>query len=330
MKKFFIIFLIFTLFFLSFCSAFYVYFKNYPVNSTTKIVDIPKSSSAKTISNLLEYEKIIPSHTMFYLLTKLTGNDKNLKSGEYKFEKNLTYFEVLDILVRGKIFLYKVVIPEGLNIYEIAKVLKKSDIIPKEKEFTNFCTDKNKIKNFLNNGFSMEGYLFPDTYNFYKNEKIYKIVKTMNDNFIKKVLPVIRESGKYLTVNEVVILSSIIQKETYNKKEMPVIASVFFNRMKRGMKLQSDPTIIYGLWKKFRGYLTKKDLKFYTVYNTYLNYGLPPTPISNPGIAAIKAVLYPAKTDLLYFVSTGKGYHAFARTYKEHRRNIRLYRRKSR
>ena len=234
----------------------------------------------------------------------------------------------MDILVKGKIYLYKVVIPEGLNIYEIARILFKRKVINNKEAFIKFCFNKNIIKKFLNNGFSMEGYLFPDTYNFYKNEKISKIVKIMNDNFIKKVLPVIKKSNIYLTVNEIVILASIIQKETYKKDEMPVIASVFFNRMKRGMKLQSDPTIIYGLWKNFRGYLTKKDIKLYTAYNTYLNYGLPPTPISNPGLSAIKAVLHPAKTNFLYFVSTGKGSHAFAKTYAEHRRNIKLYRKR--
>jgi len=307
-------------------SVFYIYLKRYPINNKTVIIKIPKNSTAKIISYLLEDKKIVPAHNIFYILVKLTGNEKNLKSGEYKFDKGLSYFDILDILAKGKIYLYKVLIPEGLNIYEIAEILEKKEVIRDKNKFVEFCFDKRRIKNFLNNGFSMEGYLFPDTYRFYKNEDAEKIVKTMNNNFIKKVIPEIKKSNTYLTLNEIIILSSIIQKETYKKSEMPLIASVFFNRLKKGMKLQSDPTVIYGIWKKFKGYLTKKDLKKYTVYNTYLNYGLPPTPIGNPGLSAIKSVLNPAKTDFLYFVSTGKGSHSFSKTYKEHRRYIRIYR----
>ncbi len=325
MKRFIFSFLI--LFIISFSVAylFFWYLKDYPVTGKDVILTIPENSSAKAICNILQDSGVVPSSKIMFLIIKITKNEKNLKSGEYKFFRGMSYLNVLDFLISGKIYLFRVTIPEGLNTFEIADLLQKREVIKSAKDFVNVCNNIHAIKNFLNNGFSMEGYLFPDTYKFYKHEDIKKVIKIMNENFIKKVLPVYKKSKTYFTLNEVVTLASIIQKETYNKKEMPVIASVFINRLKRGMRLQSDPTIIYGLWDELKGPLKRSDLKIENEYNTYLNYGLPPTPISNPGIAAIKAVLNPAKTDYLYFVSSGKGYHIFAKTYKQHLRNIRKY-----
>ncbi len=325
MKRFFIYLTVVIIFIITFSCLFNFYIKYYPITTQETFVEIPPNINAKVICKILESKKVIPTYKILYFIIKITNSEKNLKAGEYKFEKGLTYPDILKILIKGRVVLYRTTIPEGLNIYEIAEILKKRDVIDSEKDFINFCFDKNKIKKFLNNNFSMEGYLFPDTYKFNKHENISKVITVMNENFIKKVLPVYKNSGSYMTLNEVIILASIIQKETYNKPEMPVIASVFYNRLKRGMRLQSDPTIIYGLWGEIKGRIKKSDLKKYTDYNTYLIYGLPPTPISNPGLAAIKAALNPAKTKYLYFVATKRGYHVFAKTYKEHLRNIRKY-----
>jgi len=325
LRKFIFSFIAILIISLSISSLFFWYLKDYPVCEKEKILSIPENVPAKVICNILQENKIIPSSNILFLLIKITKNDKNLKSGEYKFFKGMSYYNVLDFLISGKIYLFKITIPEGLNIFEISELLERENVIRSAKEFISFCNNKQAIKRFLNNGFSMEGYLFPDTYKFYKYESVKKVIKTLNDNFIKKVLPLYKNSRTYYTLNEVIILASIIQKETYNKKEMPIIASVFFNRLKKGMRLQSDPTIIYGLWDEISGRLKRSDLKIENEYNTYLNYGLTPTPISNPGISAIKAVLNPAKTDYLFFVSTGKGYHIFAKTYKQHLRNVRKY-----
>ena len=199
----------------------------------------------------------------------------------------------------------------------------------KKKDFISFCFDKNKIEDFYNNGISMEGYLFPDTYIIPMSYSIRKIVKAMNDNFKKKIINRLYYDfvKSKMGVNEIITLASIIQKETYYKKEMPIIASVFLNRLKKGMRLQSDPTVIYGIWNRFKGNLTRKDIDTYTPYNTYKINGLPPTPICNPGFYAVYSVLHPAKTDYYYFVSTNRGYHVFSKTYKQHLRYIKIYQR---
>ena len=276
---------------------------------------------------LLKNKGVIKSSNLLIFLIKITSNEKKIKSGYFLFPKNISYYDILNILVTGKEILIKVTVPEGYNIYQIAELLFKKKLINSPEVFENFCFDREKIKNFLNNGISMEGYLYPDTYLFPKSATLYEIVRFMNDNFRKKIINKLYNdiANSNLTLNQIVTLASIVQKETYNKKEMPLIASVFFNRLKLGMRLQSDPTVIYGIWKDYHGKLTKKDLTKYTPYNTYIIKGLPPTPICNPGYYAIYSVLHPAKTNFLYFVSTNKGYHVFAKTYKEHLKNVYIY-----
>ena len=271
---------------------------------------------------------IIPYPTILELLIKFSGKEKSIKYGCYIFPAKVSYYKIFKILITGKQRLIKFTIPEGFNLYQIADLLQEKDIVNKE-EFLNFCFDKNKIKSFLNNGISMEGYLYPDTYIIAKSSSIENIIKMMNENFKKKVVDKLYFDfiKSKLSLNQVIILASIIQKETYFKKEMPIIASVFLNRLKKGMRLQSDPTVIYGIWKEFKGKLTKKDLNRYTPYNTYKIKGLPPTPICNPGYYAIYSVLHPAKTNYLYFVSTNKGYHVFSKTYREHLKKVNIYQR---
>lgn len=306
----------------------FIYVTYYPVNKEKKEVEIPKNLSTKKVCYLLQSKEVIPSAKILELMIKLSGKEKFIKYGFYVFPSKISYYKIFNILITGKQRLIKFTIPEGFNLYQIAELLEKKGFFSK-KEFLDFCFNKEKIKIFLNNGISMEGYLYPDSYIISKATSVSNVVKVMNDNFKKKIvdrfyMDIIRSK---FSLNETIILASIIQKETYYKKEMPIIASVFINRLKRGMRLQSDPTVIYGIWKEFKGKLTKKELNKYTPYNTYKINGLPLTPICNPGYYAVYSVLHPAKTNYLYFVSTNKGYHVFSKTYREHLKKVNIYQR---
>jgi len=293
-------------------------------------VEIKKNLSSKQVCYLLKDKNVIPSANVLELIIKIFKKERSIKYGDYVFPPKISYYKIFKILISGKQRLIKFTIPEGYNIYQIADLFDKKGIF-KKKDFIKLCFNKKKIAKFLNNGISMEGYLFPDTYKIAKVTTIENVVKIMNDNFKRKVVKKLYMDfiKSKFSLNQVIILASIIQKETYNKKEMPIIASVFINRLKKGMRLQSDPTVIYGLWNEYKGKLTKKMLNKYTPYNTYKIKGLPPTPICNPGFYAIYSVLHPAKTDYLYFVSTNKGYHVFSKTYKEHLKQVNIYQRKN-
>ena len=304
----------------------FIYITYIPINNSSKKIIIPKNLSTEKICLILEDEKVVPSAKLLELIIKVSGKERLIKYGYYVFPAKISYYNVYKILITGKERLIKFTIPEGYNIYQIADLLEKKGLVKKQ-DFIKFCFNKKMIENFYNNGISMEGYLFPDTYIIPMSYTIKKIVKTMNDNFKKKIINRLYYDfvKSKMGVNEIITLASIIQKETYYKKEMPIIASVFLNRLKKGMRLQSDPTVIYGIWNRFKGNLTRKDIETYTPYNTYKINGLPPTPICNPGFYAVYSVLHPAKTDYYYFVSTNRGYHVFSKTYKQHLRYIKIY-----
>ncbi|KAA0258172.1 endolytic transglycosylase MltG [Deferribacter autotrophicus] len=252
---------------------------------------------------------------------------KNRKFGDYEF-KNKSLRKVIYDIKNGNVIKIKITIPEGYNIYEIAKLLEAKDITTYEKfiatahntKFINQLTGL-KLK-------TIEGLLYPETYYFSKKQTPENIITTMYKLF-KERLPdnFENEVSKHgLTFYEGIILASIVQKETYLEDEYPIVASVFYNRLKRKMKLQSDPTVIYGIFENFNGNLQKKDLhNDNNPYNTYIIKGLPPTPICNPSRKAIKAVIYPATTNYLYFVADKNGKHHFSKTYFEHKKKVYLY-----
>ncbi len=310
-----------TLFIAIFC-----YIKYFDVVKRDIIIDIPDNSSARKICRILKDNSVVPSECVIIFLIKISGSDKTLKYGRYKFYQGMSYFEVFDVIRSGKIIEIKVTIPEGFNIYDIGERLEELGIVTSKNKFIDFCTDKDKVKDYINNGVSLEGYLFPDTYNFYPNEPISRIVSKMNRNFNDKVLPLF-DNVTTIFVNDAVILASIVQKETSDINEMPLVSSVFFNRINLKMKLQSDPTVIYGLWPNINKPLLRSDLNADTPYNTYKIDGLPPTPICNPGIEAIKAVLLPANKDFLYFVADNEGGHIFSKKYSQHLINVKKSRR---
>ena len=235
--------------------------------------------------------------------------------------------KIMEMMTRGEVVSHTVTIPEGFSIEQIAGVLSDNGIIDREK-FLVYAMGDGVENNYSINGPGLEGYLYPDTYQFARGVSASAIVDAMVKRFwqvIGKFEQKIAESG--ITLHEVVTLASIVEKETGKASERPLIASVFLNRLRKRMRLESDPTVIYGI-KDFSGNLKKRDLSTYSPYNTYVVRGLPPGPIANPGIDSIKAVLYPAKTNYLYFVSKNDGSHHFSSSLKEHNRAVYTYQKK--
>jgi len=233
--------------------------------------------------------------------------------------------EILDKLVRGEQIRYSITIPEGLTLVQTASLFEKMGLANKER-FIQLATDPEFIASLGMDEETLEGYLFPDTYKFIRNIKEKNIIRMMVKRFNEIYNQEFRKRQQELgfTRREIITLASMIEKETAYSKEKPLISAVFHNRLKRNMRLQCDPTVIYGL-NNFSGRLTKKDLMTYTPYNTYLIKGFPPTPIANPGLDSIRAALYPAKVDYLYFVSKNNGTHYFSSTLTEHNQAVYKY-----
>jgi len=238
--------------------------------------------------------------------------------------------QLLAILEQGKIFCHKITIPEGYTIYQIADLLAAKGLAKRE-NFINLATDPNLAKELGIQAKTLEGYLFPDTYYFNKGLSEKVIIKTMVNRFYSLMKPEWKEQSHKLglTFHQVITLASLIEKETSNKEEKPIISAVYHNRLKAGIRLQCDPTVIYCL-KNFNGKLRKEDLLIDSPYNTYKRYGLPPGPIANPGLDSIQAALYPAKVGYQYFVSKNDGTHYFSYTLKEHNRAVLRYQKKRR
>lgn len=291
---------------------------------TVKTILVPRGASFRIIAKNLEVAGIITSAERFSFLARLKGSWKKVQAGEYEFHTSMTPLEVLDKLLKGHVKEYTVTIPEGYNLKEIADVLDRSGIV-KGEDFLKRAMDRTLALSLGIDSGTLEGFLFPDTYRFTKDMMADEIIKGMVNRF-NEVYRGFEERVRELVMSkrEVVTLASIVEKETGVPEERAMIAAVFHNRLKRGMRLESDPTVIYGL-KDFNGNLTRKDLETSTPYNTYKIYGLPPTPIANPGKAAIEAVLSPAPGDYLYFVSRNDGQHHFSKDLKEHNRMVRVY-----
>jgi UPF0755 protein len=290
-----------------------------------RIVEIKAGESIPNIINDLESKGVILSGKKFYFFAKLNRKLDELKYGEYEFTTSMKPFEVLDKLIRGDIKKYKITIPEGYNIYQITDLISNELLINKE-GFIIKCLSKESVTAFGLKGMTLEGYLFPDTYYFTKSMTTENIISKMVLNYRRNFNKHMKKRAKKLgmTEYEIVTLASIIEKETSEPSEMPTISAVFYNRLKKKMRLQSDPTVIYGI-PNFNGNLTKKDLNTRTPYNTYKISGLPPSPISNPGLAALKAALNPEDVPYLYFVSKNNGTHHFSEDFEEHQGAVYKY-----
>lgn len=288
------------------------------------IIDVSSGESFSEVSLKLYKEGIIKSHKNFLFLAKIQKAYKKVKVGEFKFNKNMTPLEVMDRLIKGKVLTYSFTIPEGYNMYQIAEVLASKGMIDNTFEFIKACKDKDFVKSLGLSSDTVEGYLYPNTYSILKKTGAREIIKIMFKEFNRIFTEEFEHRALELrfTKNQIVVLASIIEKETGASSERALISSVFHNRLKNNMKLQSDPTTIYGIWETYKGNLTKKDLNSYSSYNTYYIFGLPKGAIASPGKEAIVAALYPEQSEYLYFVSKNDGTHVFSSNYRNHNKAV--------
>ncbi len=295
-----------------------------------EIVEVKKGASFRQIALELENRGIIRSRDAFFILAWRRDELSSIKAGEYKLSPSMRPEEILQILVEGRTVQHLVTIPEGYNRFQIAKVLDDAGLIEKE-AFLKASSDKAILKAQEIPADTAEGYLFPESYMLPRKTSAADAVMMFTSQFWKiwkdnGFQERAKELGK--DVHYIVTLASIVEMEAAVPEEKPIIASVFWNRLKKGMPLQADPTVKYGLLVEKgikRKRLSKKDLRTPTAYNTYLLPGLPKGPISNPGLLSLKATLYPAETDYLFFVAKGKRRHKFSKTLKEHNRAVRKY-----
>lgn len=309
----------------------FLLFDTYPIRSWEgKLVLVQKGSRLPEVVRILREERILPHPTAFRALVLLTFSARRLHYGEYAFPDPPSAFEAWRRLVSGDVIKYEVSVPPGANLYDIAKLLEGEKLTTSE-EFLAAATAPALLWRLGIPGDSMEGYLFPDRYIFVKPVTPEEIIEVMARQFRRKIPPdtqrLAKESG--LSLHQVVTIASIIEKETGVEEEKPLVSAVIRRRIALGMPLQMDPTVIYGA-KRFDGTVTKKDLRTEGPYNTYRNRGLPPGPISNPGLASIAAALKPSESEYLYFVSKNDGSHTFSRTLAEHNRAVEQFRRAAR
>lgn len=289
------------------------------------VISITPGQSFNQLTADLKKNNLISSALRFKLVARITRDDKRLKAGEYALTATMSPLKILDNLVHGKVMLHRLTIPEGYTIEQIAMELDRIALVPEEL-FEQWTRDPIHSKLLGISGPTLEGYLFPDTYYFPKGVSAEDVANKMVQRFNQTFTESWRQRAKAIgfTVHEIVTLASIIEKETGDPAERPLIASVFHNRLKKKMRLESDPTVIYGI-ENFDGNITRRHLKTATPYNTYVIRGLPPGPIANPGRAALEAALYPAETNYIFFVSKKDGTHHFSSTIKEHNRAVRKY-----
>jgi UPF0755 protein len=301
-------------------------FKGYSDEEIFFTVEPGQPSSS--IARALQADGIVRDQRLFIAALRLKKALNRLQAGEYLFSEPESTFDVIDRLAAGDIYYLSVTIPEGLTITETAALLSEKGLGDADAFGTAF-EDGKLVASLDPEAVTLEGYLFPETYRFPRNPAPDDVARAMVDRFVQVFDEARRAQAATLEldVREVVTLASIVEKETGLAEERPLISSVFWNRLKRRMALQSDPTIIYDLKRQGRydGNLRREDLKWESPYNTYLSPGLPPGPIASPGQAAIDAVLFPADTSYLYFVSKNDGSHHFSSTLREHSNAVRKY-----
>jgi UPF0755 protein len=294
-------------------------------HAEARIVTIDPGEGFQAVSQKLRAAGLIQSPLQFRIYARISGAHRAIKAGEYRLYGTMTPREILSTLVKGDVILYRLTIPEGYTLRQIAAAVAQAGFAEAD-AFYRTATNPAVVETEGVAAQSLEGYLFPDTYYFPKGATPAQIIAAMmrrfRETFSADWEQRARDMG--MTVHEVVTLASIIEKETGDPAERPLIASVFHNRLAKGMRLETDPTVIYGI-EDFDGNLTRKHLRTPTPYNTYLNRGLPPGPIASPGKAALEAALFPADTDFLFFVSRRDGTHQFSSTLKDHQEAVRKY-----
>ncbi|MBI2849337.1 MAG: endolytic transglycosylase MltG [Chloroflexi bacterium] len=311
-------------------------------DTTSRLFTVKEGDSAAVVAQKLQTEGLVKNATLFRVLVGYYGVENGLVAGDYELWPKMTMTEILAKLHGGQVSTIRLTVPEGWRVEEIAAAVEKKAIF-RRGEFMDAFRQASANSDF--GGMrppqaTLEGYLFPDTYKIRPSYEAMDLIAMMVRNFDVRFDETMRQEAakRGLTIHQVVTLASIVEREAALPQERPIIASVFLNRLKKKMKLEADPTVQYALVKDHQsiagdGYWKKNleisDLEVSSPFNTYRNEGLPPGPISNPGLASLQAVLDPEETDYLYFVAKGDGSHVFAKTAEEHVQNVRRYMRGS-
>jgi UPF0755 protein len=288
-------------------------------------VEIPQGAGVSGIASRLAAAGVVSNALAFRIAARLSGDERKLQAGEYRFAEAATPGEIVGRLARGDVYTRIVTFREGLTIWEMADVFAASGI-GTAAEFLNEARNASRIKDLDPRASSLEGYLFPDTYKMPRTTGAKGTVDAMVAGFRRVFGEDLRAAAaaRGLSVRETVTIASIVEKETGQAQERPLVSAVYQNRLRINMPLQCDPTVIYALQlaRRWNGNLTRDHLMMNSPYNTYRNPGLPPGPIASPGRGSLEAAVSPATVPYLYFVSKNDGSHVFASTLAEHNRNV--------
>jgi UPF0755 protein len=299
-------------------------------DAAEQFVEIPRGSSTGAIARRLEAAGIVRNQLAFRVAVYTQNAGGRLQAGEYRFDRPMTAAEVVDKLRRGDVYLLSITFREGLTIKQMAQLFESKGL-GTAADFVKAASDATRIQTLDPEARDLEGYLFPDTYSVPRRTTAEQLVERMVDGFEKALTPEIRQqaAARGLGLRQLVTLASIVEKETGKAEERPLVAAVYSNRLKIGMGLQCDPTVIYALERagRYNGNLTREDLRFDSPYNTYRYAGLPPGPIASPGRASLAAAARPADAPYIFFVSRNDGSHAFSTTLDEHNRYVQQYQR---
>lgn len=291
-------------------------------------VEIPAGSGTRAIGDRLVAAGVVRDTLTYRVALWLSGEARRLKAGEYRFDRPMTAREVIGKIARGEVDLVHITFREGLTIAEMAAIFEAQGL-GSAASFREAAASGALVSDLDPAATDLEGYLFPETYAVSRHVSAPQLVRAMIDRFNRVLTPELRSAAaaRQLSVRQLVTLASIVEKETGAADERPMVAAVYANRLRIGMGLQCDPTVIYALQRagRFDGNLRRDDLAFDSPYNTYRYAGLPPGPIAAPGLGSLEAAAHPADADYLYFVSRNDGTHAFARTLEEHNRNVQKF-----
>lgn len=301
-------------------------FKGY--DEAEQFVVIEPGSGTRSIGQRLIQAGVIRDEATFRAALWRSGRARTLQAGEFRFDRPMTPADVIDKIARGDVYNRRITFPEGLNIQEMARIYEQQGF-GTAAAFIEAARDPAAIRSVDSAATDLEGYLFPETYAVPRDTTAAKLVGLMVERFKQLFTDEMQKAAQSLelTPREAVTLAALVEKETAQPSERPIVAAVYLNRLKIGMAMQADPTVIYALQRagRYNGNLRRDDLSFDSPYNTYRYPGLPPGPIASPGLASLQAAVSPANVDYLYFVSRNDGSHVFARTLAEHNENVRQY-----
>jgi UPF0755 protein len=309
-------------------ASLYLPYQKFP--SQGVFVDVPRGASRRAVARLLANQGVVRSRLVFEVLSRWRSRS-TLQAGEYFFNHPVTSLQVFDAIANGRVYVRELTIPEGFSMFDIADLVQREGFASRE-NFLAAARNPALIRDLVPGAPSLEGFLFPATYEFPRHPTGEQMVAAMVAHFRREwaEISVQQPNLSGLPLAQVLTLASLVERETPKAEERPVVAAVFINRLHRRVPLQCDPTVVYALelTGNYNGSLDAASLPFESPYNTYRHIGLPPGPIANPGSASMKAALHPPETDYLYFVANTEGGHFFSRTLAEHNHNVALYRRR--